>query len=203
MLSGWITARSTRNEGMICAAQLGVMKGFSRPKRPTQLASEGVRNNTETVILVDVEDTHNTSVGQPSVEFHDDEMESSDYESLESAYHSVSSGDLSVETVQVDPDSDSDSDMENAPCENRDDLDIALSISETYRLLDLSKEKSSSGLASLQQFANDVCPGVYVSFTKVNFKVLDDKIVKPLGVYGSKEEIVKFMTTMGSIDDMM
>jgi hypothetical protein len=53
---------------------------------------------------------------------------------------------------------------------------------------------------SLQAFINALSPGAYSSITKVNFKILDDLLLKPIGVYGSKEEIVRFLREMGSVD---
>ena len=53
---------------------------------------------------------------------------------------------------------------------------------------------------SLQAFINALSPGAYFSITKVNFKILDDLLLKPIGVYGSKEEIVRFLREMGSVD---
>ena len=94
-----------------------------------------------------------------------------------------------------------------------------------YRLLDLITEQGSSGLGSsffvaslhdahdistvdkiviaqesLQAFINALSPGAYSSITRVNFKILDDCLLKPIGVYGSKEEIVRFFREMGAID---
>ena len=54
--------------------------------------------------------------------------------------------------------------------------------------------------ASLQAFINALSPGAYSSITKVNFQVLDDFLLKPIGVYGSKEEIVRFLCEMGAVD---
>jgi len=56
---------------------------------------------------------------------------------------------------------------------------------------------------SLRAFVNSVCPGAYVSMTKVNFNTLDRFIVKPVGVYGSKEEIVRLLLSLGVIKDHM
>ena len=53
---------------------------------------------------------------------------------------------------------------------------------------------------SLQAFINALSPGAYSSITRVNFKVLDDLSLKPIGVYGSREEIVKFFREMGAVD---
>jgi len=37
--------------------------------------------------------------------------------------------------------------------------------------------------------------------TKVNFKSLDQYVIKPVGIYGSKEEIVRFLLELGVVDD--
>ncbi len=54
---------------------------------------------------------------------------------------------------------------------------------------------------SLGEFINKLHPGAYQSLTKVNFNVLDKQSVKPVGVYGSKSEIVKFLRTLDIVDD--
>ncbi|KAI9462918.1 hypothetical protein BJY52DRAFT_1221931 [Lactarius psammicola] len=77
-----------------------------------------------------------------------------------------------------------------------------------YRLLDLIMEQGNSGLVdkivvaqkSLQAFINALSPGAYSSITKVNFKILDNLLLKPIGVYGSKEEIVRFLREMSAVD---
>ncbi|KAL1748220.1 hypothetical protein HDZ31DRAFT_71777 [Schizophyllum fasciatum] len=81
--------------------------------------------------------------------------------------------------------------------------DLAQSIPRLYRILDLISEQGSGGLVdkviiaqeSLAQFLDDVSPGAYQSLTKVDFKSLDKLSVKPIGVYGSKSEIVKLLET--------
>ena len=95
-----------------------------------------------------------------------------------------------------------------------------------YRLLDLITEQGSNGLSnsfflldqffelmefivdkivisqqSLQMFINALSPGAYSSITKVNFKVLDNFLLKPIGIYGSKEEIVRFLCEIRAVDD--
>jgi len=95
-----------------------------------------------------------------------------------------------------------------------------------YRLLDLITEQGSSGLGndfllaicflvlmesivdkiviaqeSLQAFINALSPGAYSSITKVNFRKLDNFLLKPIGVYGSKEEIVTFLREIHAVDD--
>lgn len=46
-------------------------------------------------------------------------------------------------------------------------------------------------------------PGSYVSLTKVDFKALDRFQVKPIGIYGTKDEIVRFLVSVSVIDDTM
>ncbi|KAF9239497.1 hypothetical protein BU15DRAFT_88041 [Melanogaster broomeanus] len=89
--------------------------------------------------------------------------------------------------------------------------DLCLSIPGMYRILDLISERGSSGLVdkiiiaqeSLKDFVNGICPGAYASLTKVDFKALDKYQVKPVGIYGSKEEIVRFLSNFGILDDAM
>ncbi|KAH8977860.1 hypothetical protein EDB86DRAFT_3157188 [Lactarius hatsudake] len=78
-----------------------------------------------------------------------------------------------------------------------------------YPLLDLITEQSSSGLVdkiviaqqSLQEFINTLSPGAYTSVTEVDFKLLDNVVLKPFGIYGSKEEIVRFLREIKAVDD--
>ena len=56
---------------------------------------------------------------------------------------------------------------------------------------------------SLERFVNAMCPGAYASITKVDFKTLDRLFIKPLGVYGSKYEIVHLLRSIGAVDDEM
>ena len=53
---------------------------------------------------------------------------------------------------------------------------------------------------SLQSFVNAISPGAYLSLTKVNFKALDRYILKPTGIYGGKEEIVRFLSSISVVD---
>ena len=112
----------------------------------------------------------------------------------------------------------------------RDDLDLACSITGLYRILDLITEQGVGGLGStyslswptrshslvpisvgkiiipqnpLGAFINTVCPGAYASMTKVNFKALDRYVIKPVGIYGSKEEIVRFLLKLDVADDSL
>ncbi len=56
---------------------------------------------------------------------------------------------------------------------------------------------------SLQAFINVLSPGAYSSITRVNFKILDNLLLKPTGVYGSREEIVRFLREMGVVGGEM
>ncbi|KAF8270133.1 hypothetical protein EI94DRAFT_1572289 [Lactarius quietus] len=86
--------------------------------------------------------------------------------------------------------------------------DLSCPIQGMYRLLDLIMEQGNNGLVdkiviaqeSLQAFINELSPGAYSSITKVNFKKLDDLLLKPIGVYGSKEEIVRFLSEIDVVD---
>ena len=44
-------------------------------------------------------------------------------------------------------------------------------------------------------------PGAYASMTRVDFKTLDRLVIKPLGVYGSKDEIVRLLRSIGAVDE--
>ncbi|KAI6097344.1 hypothetical protein EDD16DRAFT_604216 [Pisolithus croceorrhizus] len=99
----------------------------------------------------------------------------------------------------------------DAPLHTLEQHDLASSVKGLYRILDLISEQGSGGLVdkiiisqnSLKAFINIVCPGAYASLTKVNFKALDQYIVKPVGVYGSKEEIVRFLAELRVVDDAL
>ncbi|KAG1818857.1 hypothetical protein EV424DRAFT_1619340 [Suillus variegatus] len=99
-------------------------------------------------------------------------------------------------------------DAEDSLPEN-DARDLVQSIKSMYRVLDLVSERGSGGLVdkiiiaqdSLRTFINAICPGAYVSMTNVDFSALDGLIVKPIGIYGSKEEIVRLLSSLGVVDD--
>jgi len=77
-----------------------------------------------------------------------------------------------------------------------------------YRILDLISEHGSGGLVdkiiisqdSLGMLINDIQPGAYTSMTKVDFTALDRMLLKPIGIYGSKAEIVRFLQSKGVVD---
>jgi hypothetical protein len=72
-------------------------------------------------------------------------------------------------------------------------------LSRTHRIL---VDKVVIAQQSLQAFIDALSPGAYSSITKVNFKRLDNCSLKPLGVYGSKEEIVRFLREIHAVDDI-
>ncbi|KAJ7809088.1 hypothetical protein B0H14DRAFT_2867919 [Mycena olivaceomarginata] len=55
---------------------------------------------------------------------------------------------------------------------------------------------------SLKNFINELSPGAYSSLTKVDFKTLDQLSIKPAGLYGSKSELVAFLSALGAIDEL-
>ncbi|TDL23180.1 hypothetical protein BD410DRAFT_721351 [Rickenella mellea] len=89
------------------------------------------------------------------------------------------------------------------------ELDLVERIDGMFRILDLITEQGSGGLVdkiiiAQEQFSdliNELCPGSYRSLTKVDFHSLDKIAVKPMGVYGSKTEIVRLMRSVGVIDE--
>ncbi|KAG1719880.1 hypothetical protein EDB19DRAFT_2044892 [Suillus lakei] len=160
-------------------------------------------------------------VSTPSIMIDDSEMDDHDDEQLTPQAFS-SKGDkadsmLAALELQdsddgmyhsVKSDDDHTSDVEDSPPHNNVG-DLVQSIQGMYRVLDLISEQGSGGLVdktiiaqdSLRAFTNAICPGAYVSMTKVNFSALDDLVVKPVGIYGSKEEIVRLFLSLGVVDD--
>ncbi|KAL4072312.1 hypothetical protein J3A83DRAFT_4188311 [Scleroderma citrinum] len=90
-----------------------------------------------------------------------------------------------------------------------DDSDLARSIKGFYRILDLIAEQGSGGLVDkvvisespFQAFINGICPGAYSSVTRVNFKALDELGIKPIGIYGSKSQIVRLLSQLHVVDE--
>lgn len=52
-------------------------------------------------------------------------------------------------------------------------------------------------------FINSICPGAYSSVTRINFKALDELGIKPVGIYGSKQEIVRLLIHLRVVDEAM
>ena len=68
-------------------------------------------------------------------------------------------------------------------------------------LMEFIVDKIVIAQQSLQAFIDTLSPGAYASITKINFKKLDNRSLKPLGIYGSKEEIVRFLREIQVVDD--
>ncbi|PSR93745.1 hypothetical protein PHLCEN_2v4640 [Hermanssonia centrifuga] len=87
--------------------------------------------------------------------------------------------------------------------------DLVDAIDGMYRILDLMSEQGSGGLIdkiiiaqeSFGRFVNDTCPGAYQSMTQVKFDALDALSIKPLGIYGSKEEIARYLRDVGAVSE--
>ncbi|KAF8483073.1 hypothetical protein JB92DRAFT_3033330 [Gautieria morchelliformis] len=87
-------------------------------------------------------------------------------------------------------------------------LDLADKI-KGYRLLELISEQASNGLVNkviispepLSRFINYVSPGAYASLTHVDFAALDQFLIKPIGVYGSKSQIVRLLLEIKAVDE--
>ncbi|KAF8483069.1 hypothetical protein JB92DRAFT_3033310 [Gautieria morchelliformis] len=78
-----------------------------------------------------------------------------------------------------------------------------------YRLLELISEPASNGLVTkviispepLSRFINYVSPGAYASLTHVDFAALDQFLIKPIGVYGSRSQIVRLLLEIKAVDE--
>ncbi|KAG8762904.1 hypothetical protein FRC11_007233 [Ceratobasidium sp. 423] len=87
--------------------------------------------------------------------------------------------------------------------------DSLLNCPTLFRLLDLYQEEGSGGLVEkvlidqecLRRLLNTLLPGSYESVSKIDFKALDKCTIKPLGVYGSKTEIVQFLLQINCLND--
>ena len=56
---------------------------------------------------------------------------------------------------------------------------------------------------SFGRFVNALCPRAYQSMTHVNFDALDKLDVRPIGLYGSKSELVRYLSDLQLVDDDM
>ncbi|KAJ7509859.1 hypothetical protein B0H11DRAFT_2270198 [Mycena galericulata] len=100
-------------------------------------------------------------------------------------------------------------DIDPVPTKEEKNLDLLHSIRGMHRVLDLISESGSGGLVdkiiiaqdSLRELIDVLSPGAYASLTKVDFNALDKRSIKPLGLYGSKSEIVSFLSCRKVISD--
>ncbi|KAG1889124.1 hypothetical protein F4604DRAFT_1673832 [Suillus subluteus] len=122
-------------------------------------------------------------------------------DAADSTHMSEDSDDDLYQSLRSDNAEDSMDVEESSP--HSDARDLVQSINGMYRVLDLINEQGSGGLVdkviiaqdSLRAFINSVCPGTYVSMTKTASSS------KPVGVYGSKSEIVRLLSSLGVVDE--
>ncbi|KAK7025067.1 VWFA domain-containing protein [Favolaschia claudopus] len=134
-----------------------------------------------------------------------DKQETGDEDSVASSDEFFSTGDYSEGTERQPAETTADVDPE-APAPSMS-LDLVNSVHGMFRVLDLISEDSSVNKIiisqdSLKAFINELCPGAYFSLTKVDFKMLDQLLIKPAGLYGSKTEIVTFLSALGAVDEL-
>ncbi|KAG8795918.1 hypothetical protein FRC12_008173 [Ceratobasidium sp. 428] len=114
-------------------------------------------------------------------------------------------------------DADTDVDMFDAESSFGDDYgtgrppkdDLLSKLPNMFRLLDLYQEIGSGGLVekmiidqhSLYRLLNAMSPASYELPWKINFKRLDQLAIKPVGVYGCKSEIAKFLRGVDFLDE--
>ncbi|KDN46508.1 hypothetical protein RSAG8_04161, partial [Rhizoctonia solani AG-8 WAC10335] len=87
--------------------------------------------------------------------------------------------------------------------------DLLMSIPNIFRLLDLVDEHGSGGIVekvvidqlSLHRLLNIVQPGSYDSVSRINFKALDQLSIKPIGLYGIRSELIKFLQQTQYLDE--
>ncbi|CAE6451517.1 unnamed protein product, partial [Rhizoctonia solani] len=86
--------------------------------------------------------------------------------------------------------------------------DVLEKIPRLFRLVDLIREDGPNGITektvidqgSLQQLLNTIVPGSCPSTAEIHFHDLDKSSIKPLGLYGDRHEIVKFLQRVGCLD---
>ncbi|EIN14302.1 hypothetical protein PUNSTDRAFT_41556 [Punctularia strigosozonata HHB-11173 SS5] len=130
---------------------------------------------------------------------------------IEAAQHQQAGGTLPMPELQAQPEELPTviGPEQTKPSATAPTLDLMYSVKGLYRILDLINEQGSGGLVdkiiiaqdSLGCFINDISSGAYTSLTKVKFSALDQVHLQPIGVYGSKSEIVKFLRFKNVIDD--
>ncbi|KAH7325387.1 hypothetical protein B0J17DRAFT_633087 [Rhizoctonia solani] len=84
--------------------------------------------------------------------------------------------------------------------------DVTEKIPNLFRLLDLVEDRGSGGIVekvvidqkSLHKLINTLQPGAYTSVAQIDLKLLDNLSIKPVGVYGDRSEILRFLKRVGS-----
>ena len=62
-------------------------------------------------------------------------------------------------------------------------------------------DKITIAADSLKRFINAMRPGTFTALTKIDFKSLDGFTIKPIGIYGSKVEIVRFLQSLDAVNE--
>ncbi|CUA74085.1 hypothetical protein RSOLAG22IIIB_10970 [Rhizoctonia solani] len=89
------------------------------------------------------------------------------------------------------------------------ELPPLMAIPNMFRLFELVDEYDSRGTVekividqhSLGQFLNTVQPGSYHSVSKIDLKELDKLSIRPVGVYGIRSEIIRFLQQVQYLND--
>jgi hypothetical protein len=110
--------------------------------------------------------------------------------------------------------------------------DLLPQIKGMYRFLDVVSEQGNGGVGKLvaarlfkcltspppsplpvdkividdvgvSEFVNNLHPGAYKSVSSVDFAALDTQRLQLVGIYGSRDEIVRFLLSHGHIDNRM
>ena len=65
----------------------------------------------------------------------------------------------------------------------------------------LPVEKVIIAQEHVSRLINFLSPGAYRDLTKIDFGAMDRVDVKPLGLYGSKQEIARLLRDFGAVDE--
>ncbi|KAG8923539.1 hypothetical protein FRC02_011067 [Tulasnella sp. 418] len=89
-----------------------------------------------------------------------------------------------------------------------EEVDLLDRVNGMYRLLYLYSEAATSGLVdkviidqdSLGELMNTIVPRSYSSLSKIRFGALDQTSIQPVGIYGSKSQIVRLLQQLNCVD---
>ncbi|KAG8922979.1 hypothetical protein FRC02_011489 [Tulasnella sp. 418] len=89
-----------------------------------------------------------------------------------------------------------------------EEVDLLDRVNGMYRLLYLHSEEATSGLVdkvmidqdSLGELMNTIVPRSYSSLSKISFGALDQTSIQPVGIYGSKSQIVRLLQQLNCVD---
>ncbi|TDL23181.1 hypothetical protein BD410DRAFT_839090 [Rickenella mellea] len=182
--------------------------------RGSSTANYSQRNNTASTRLNENRDRGNLKNQPDDYDdlYVDDTMDIvDDDETMSSSFYSASSSPRDGPTSLPDEKTAGDNPAQQPgdTSGNIPELDLVERIDGMFRILDLISERGSGGLVDkiiiaqdqFSHFINELYPGSYRSLTKIDFHLLDKGVVKPMGIYGSKAEIVRLMRSIGAIDE--